>query len=115
MEFAPDSTSFENDWIRYRKETWMSDDTIYAAFSAKILKTHLDSSRHALATKTIDFLKNDMKLVIPTSYTPPDDTVVAVASDRDDWFASMAKISLLVLLGVIIYVVFRLFRNAQKR
>lgn len=64
MRFTPDSTSFENDWVKYKKLTWVEKDTIYASYSTEFLKTSLDSSRHNDVSETIDYLKEDMSLLL---------------------------------------------------
>ncbi|WP_196888064.1 DUF3857 domain-containing protein [Aureivirga sp. CE67] len=36
--FKPDTLIIENDWIKYHKKTWESQDTIYASYAAEFLK-----------------------------------------------------------------------------
>ncbi|PWJ35007.1 DUF3857 domain-containing protein [Sediminitomix flava] len=105
IDFTSDSSNFENDWIKYKKKTWIEDDTIYASYSAETYKTFLDSSSYQDVVETIDHLKKDMTILLEKNIHSE------TATNRRYMFYIL-RASLLVL---VIFTVWLIIRFRKKR
>ncbi len=100
IDYKADSTNFQNDWLKYQRESWIKNDTVYLSFKTELLKSHLDSIRYKDVEETIDFLKNDMTILLSKKAVPYDDIVIDSTPKIKNYLPTIIIFILIVFVGL---------------